>query len=319
MKVLLDADTGVDDAIGMLYLAHAQHKGLVDIVGTGTVGGNVPADLTTRNTLKLWELARLDIPVAKGANKPLLSPLHAAAHVHGTDGLADTNLTPPRTRETGEHAVDQILRLSHEYAGELILLAFGPLTNLGIAFVRDPSLAKRVRRVVLMGGSTEAGNVTATAEANIANDPEAARMVFTSGATITMVGLNVTHQTCLLEDDLRPLAQIDNARARFVLRLIRFMMDAYVRLGYQLPICVLHDPLSAGACLHPDIVRTKKLFVDVETHGILTRGMTVVDSRVNPAGEPNVDVAVEVDAPRFVTDFLGALMWWVQEEGGEMW
>ena len=130
-KVLLDADTGVDDALGILYLAHAQHKGVVDIVGTGTVGGNIHADLSTRNTLKLWELTGLDIPVARGANKPLLSPLREATHVHGDDGLANTNLEPPRGKETGEHAVDQILRLSHEYAGELTLLAFGPLTNRG--------------------------------------------------------------------------------------------------------------------------------------------------------------------------------------------
>jgi purine nucleosidase len=318
MKVLLDADTGVDDAIGLLYLAHAQHQGLVDIVGTGTVGGNVDVDLTTRNTLKLWELAGLDIPVARGANKPLLSPLHEASHVHGIDGLAGTNLTPPRTVETGEHAVDQILRLSHEYAGELILLAFGPLTNLGIAFVRDPGLTKRIRRVVLMGGSTETGNVTATAEANVANDPEAARMVFTSGAPITMVGLNVTHQTCLLHKDLEPLKQIDNERSRFVLCLIQFMMDAYAKFGWEPPICVLHDPLSAGVCLHPDMIITKKLYVDVETDGKLTRGMTVVDSRPMPAGAPNVDVAVEVDVQRFVSDFMEALTWWAQRRGGRM-
>jgi purine nucleosidase len=316
MKVLLDADTGVDDAIGMLYLAHAQHQERVDIVGTGTVGGNVHVDLSTRNTLKLWELAGLDIPVAKGANKPLLSPLHEASHVHGTDGLAATYLSPPDTKETGEHAVDQILRLSYEYAGELILLAFGPLTNLGIAFVRDPGLAQRVQRVVLMGGSTEAGNVSATAEANIANDPEAARMVFTSGVPMTMVGLNVTHQTCLLEKDLEPLREINNERSQFVIRLIRFMMDAYVKFGYEPPICVLHDPLSAGVCLRPDVVRTRKLYVDVETHGRLTRGMTVIDSRLKPAGEPNVDVAIEVDAQQFVSEFMEALLWWAQDEGG---
>ena len=312
MKVLLDADTGVDDALGILYLAHAQQRGLVNVVGTGTVGGNVHVDVSTRNTLKMWELTDLDIPVAKGANKPLLSPLREATHVHGDDGLGNTNLEPPQSQETGEHAVDQILRLSHEYAGELTLLAFGPLTNLGIAFVRDPDLAKRVKRVVLMGGSTQVGNVTATAEANIANDPEAARMVFASGAPITMVGLDVTHQTCLTEEDFEPFRGIDSERSRFVTRLARFMMDAYSKFGYDPPICVLHDPLSAGVCIHPDVVRTENLYVDVETHGRMTRGMTVVDARLRAAGEPNVDVAVEVDAQRFVEDFRQALAWWVR-------
>ena len=163
-----------------------------------------------------------------------------------------------------------------------------------------------------MGGSTQVGNVTATAEANIANDPEAARMVFASGAPITMVGLDVTHQTCLTEEDFEPFRGIDSERSRFVTRLARFMMDAYSKFGYDPPICVLHDPLSAGVCIHPDVVRTENLYVDVETHGRMTRGMTVVDARLRAAGEPNVDVAVEVDAQRFVEDFRQALAWWVR-------
>lgn len=313
MKVLLDADTGVDDALGILYLAHAHHQGRVEVVASGTVGGNIHVDLSTRNTLRLWELVGLDIPVARGANKPLLAPLHEAKHVHGDDGLANTNLDPPRAQATGEHAVDQIIRLSHEYAGELTLLAFGPLTNLGIAFVQDPYLAGRIKRVVLMGGAITSGNVTPVAEANIANDPEAARMVYTSGAPITMVGLGVTHQTYLQEKDLEPLEKLDNQRARFVLQLVRFMMNAYYRLGHEQPICVLHDPLSAGVCVDPDLVRTQRLHVEVETHGQFTRGMTVADRRPRPAHDPTVDVAVELEAQRFVKEFMEALLWWAQE------
>jgi purine nucleosidase len=315
MKVLLDADTGVDDALGILYLAHAQHQGRVDVVASGTVGGNIHVDLSTRNTLKLWELVGLDVPVARGANKPLLAPLHEATHVHGDDGLANTNLAPPRRQETGEHAVDQIIRLSHEYPRELTVLAFGPLTNLGIAFVRDPQLAKRLKRVVLMGGAIDGGNVTPVAEANIANDPEAARMVYTSGVPITMVGLGVTHQTYLLEKDLEPLERLDNERSRFVLQIMRFMMDAYYELGHDPPICVLHDPLSAGVCVDPGLVRTRALHVEVETRGQFTRGMTLADRRARPASDPTVDVAVEVDAQRFVADFMQALQAWAQEPG----
>ena len=312
MKVLLDADTGVDDALGILYLAHAQHKGLVEVVASGTVGGNIHVDLSTRNTLRLLELVGLDIPVAPGANKPLLAPLHEAKHVHGDDGLANTNLEPPTRQPTTEHAVDQIIRLSHEYPGQLTLLAFGPLTNLGIAFVRDPHLAERIERVILMGGCVTGGNVTPVAEANIANDPEAARMVFTSRVPITMIGLDVTHQTCLLEEDLQPLEDLDNERSRFVVQLMRFMLEAYHELGHEPPICVLHDPLSAGVCVHPDLVRTEKYHVEVETRGQFTRGMTIADRRPRPAHEPTVDVAVEVDHKRFVTDFLDSILWWAR-------
>jgi purine nucleosidase len=272
-------------------------------------------DLSTRNTLKLFELVGLDIPVAAGANKPLLAPLHEAKHVHGDDGLADTNLEPPVRQPTDEHAVDQIIRLSHEYPEELTLLAFGPLTNLGVAFVRDPHLAERVQRVILMGGCVTGGNVTPVAEANIANDPEAARMVFTSGVPITMIGLDVTHQTYLLEEDLKPLQRLDNERARFALQLMRFMMNAYHELGYEPPLCVLHDPLSAGVCVYPDLVRTDKYHVEVETRGQFTRGMTIADRRPRPTYEPTVDVALEVDAQRFVDNFMEAILWWMQ--GGE--
>ncbi len=315
MKILLDADTGVDDALGIIYLAYAQHKGWAEILATGAVGGNVHVDLTTRNTLKMWELTGLDIPVAKGANKPLLQPLTEEARVHGDDGLANTHLGPPRRRETGEHAVDQILRLSHEHAGELTLLAFGPLTNLGIAFLREPDLAQRLKRVVLMGGSTHHGNVTPVAEANIANDPEAARLVFASGAPITMVGLNVTYDTFLLARDLEPLHRIGNDKSRLGVQITQFMMNAYAGFGYDPPICVLHDPLAAGAAVHPELVRTEKYHVAVETAGSLTRGMTVVDQRIRAAEAPTADVAVEVKAKRFTTEFMESLLWWAQNGG----
>jgi purine nucleosidase len=208
--------------------------------------------------------------------------------------------------------VDQIIRLSHEHPGELTLLAFGPLTNLGIAFVRDPHLAERIHRVILMGGCVTGGNVTPVAEANIANDPEAARMVFTSRVPITMIGLDVTHQTYLLEQDLQPLEELENERAHFVLQLMRFMMNAYHELGHEPPLCVLHDPLSAGVCVHPDLIRTESYHVEVETRGQFTRGMTIADRRPRPAHEPTVDVAMEVDHQRFVKDFLDAVLWWAK-------
>jgi inosine-uridine nucleoside N-ribohydrolase len=311
MKVLLDVDTGVDDALGLLYLADAQRRGEVEIIASGTVGGNADVEKTTRNTLKLWEMVDLDIPVAKGANKPVLTELNAVPHIHGDDGLANTHLDPPHRQPTGEHAVDQIIRLSREYEGELILLAFGPLTNLGIAFLKEANLANRLKRIILMGGSLSGGNETPAAEANIYNDVEAAYIVFNSGVPITMVGLDVTHHTYLEEKDLAPLERIGNEQARFTLHLIRYMMQSYQNLGRK-PQCVLHDPLSAGVCLYPDLVRTEKCHVDIETRGVLTRGMTVADRRPWPAHEANVDVALEVDATRFVTGYMAALLRWSQ-------
>ena len=313
MKILLDVDTGVDDALGLIYLADAHKRGKAEIIAAGTVGGNVDVEKTTRNTLKMWEMVGLDIPVARGANKPFLTELNAVPHIHGDDGLANTHLDPPQSRPTDEHAVDQIIRLSQEHPGELTLMAFGPLTNVGLALLRDPELANRLKRLVLMGGSLSGGNETPTAEANIYNDAEAAYVVFNSGVPLTMVGLDVTHHTYLDESNLEPLHKIDNARSRFVLQLIQFMMAAYQNLGRK-PQCVLHDPLAGGVCLYPDLVRTEKIHVDVETRGKLTRGMTVPDRRPWPAHEANVDVALEVDAPRFVGDYLEAILRWCKAE-----
>lgn len=312
MKLLVDVDTGVDDALALLYLADAQRRGEVELVGAGTVGGNADIGQTTRNTLRVLELAGLDVPVAAGAARPLFAPLAAAPHVHGDDGLADTGLEPPRRRASGEHAVDQILGLSHVHAGELTVLATGPLTNLAQAFLLDPGLAGRLRRVVVMGGSLGAGNVTAVAEANVRHDPEAARAVFASGVPLTMVGLDVTRKTCLEARDLAPLEELGTERARFALHLVRHLMDAYGRLGRPRQ-CMLHDPLAAGVCLDPLLVITRRLHVDVETRGELTRGMTVADRRAEASPAATVDVALGVDARRFKERFLAALVRWAGE------
>ena len=206
-----------------------------------------------------------------------------------------------------------ILRISHQHAGELTLLTTAPLTNLGAALIHDPTLAGRIRNLVCMGGAVFTGNVSAVAEANIYNDPEAARIVFRSGIEITMIGLDVTHKVYWQESDLQPLEDAGNERADFLLQIIRFISGAYEKLtGWRR--CVLHDPLAAAVCLFPDLVKTEKCHVDVELRGELTRGMTVVDRRGRtPLGEENINVALEVDAERFKTMLMNSLLSWVNE------
>ena len=313
IKLLLDVDTGIDDALALFYLGKAHKKGEIEILGSTTVGGNVEVAQTTLNTLKIWEMLELDIPVASGSESPLMVPLNPAPYVHGDDGLGNTFLPKPITLPTEESAADMILRLSHEYSGELTLLTTAPLTNIAVALLRDPDLANRIRKVVIMGGAVFTGNVSAVAEANIANDPEAARIVFRSGMEMTLVGLDVTHEVYWEEADLRDLEKIDNERSAFLLQIIRFISDAYENLsGWKR--CVLHDPLAAGVCLIPDLVKTEKRYVDVELTGELTRGMTVVDRRGRrPLGEENMEVALEVDAERFKTLLMESLLSWARE------
>ena len=313
IKLLLDVDTGIDDALALFYLAHAQKKGEIEILGSTTVGGNVEVSQTTLNTLKIWEMLDLDVPVAAGAKQPLMVPLNPAPYVHGDDGLGNTFLPAPKRRPSEESAAEMILRLSHEYAGELTLLTTAPLTNIAVALLQDPDLAKRLRKVVIMGGAVFTGNVTAVAEANIANDPEAARIVFRSGMEMTLVGLDVTHEVYWEEQDLQALVKIANERSAFLLQIIDFISTAYESLsGWKR--CVLHDPLAAGVCLFPDLVKTEKRFVDVELNGELTRGMTVVDRRGRtPLGEEKMQVALEVDAERFKTQLMESLLAWARE------
>ena len=313
INLLLDVDTGIDDALALFYLADAQKQGLLKILGSTTVGGNVEVAQTTLNTLKVWEMLELEIPVASGAESPLQAPLNAAPFVHGDDGLGNTFLTPPKRLPVDESAADMILRLSHEYSGELTLLTTAPLTNIAVALLRDPDLADRIRKLVIMGGAVFTGNVTAVAEANIANDPEAAQIVFRSGMEMTLVGLDVTHEVYWEEADLEPLIKINNERSAFLLQIIRFISGAYESLS-SWRRCVLHDPLAAGVCLFPDLVKTEKRYVDVELNGELTRGMTVVDRRGRtPLGEDNMQVALEVDAERFKKQLMQSLLVWVQE------
>ncbi len=312
MKLLLDVDTGIDDALAQIYLADAARRGEVELLGATTVAGNVGVARTTRNTLKIWEMLGLEIPVAAGAERPLTADLCTAPFVHGDDGLGNTGLAAPKSRPLPEHAADFLIRVSREHAGELTLLTTAPLTNVALALLRDPGLAGRLARVVTMGGAVFGGNVSAVAEANIANDPEAARIVMRSGANLTMIGLDVTHRVYLEENDLKPLTALDNERADFLLRIIRFIVEAYHRLSGQRR-CVLHDPLAAAVALDPTLVSTELCHVDVELRGELTRGMTVVDRRGRePLGEPNVRVALAVDAPRFKKRFIETLLAWAR-------
>ena len=313
IKLLIDIDTGIDDALALFYLADAHKKGKIKILGSTTVAGNVEVSQTTSNTLRIWEMLELDIPVAPGAEKPLVAKLNPAPFVHGDDGLGNTFLTEPKNLPSKESSTDMILRLSHEYAGELVMLTTAPLTNISLALQKDPSLVKRICKVVIMGGAVFMGNVSAVAEANISNDPEAARIVFHSGMDITLVGLDVTHKVYFEDKDLKDLIKISNRRSEFLLEIINFISNAYYKLtGWKR--CVLHDPLAAGVCLYPDLILSEKYYVDVELRGELTRGMTVVDRRGrNSVGVENIHVAVEVDSERFKNEFIKVLISWASE------
>ena len=315
IPLILDVDTGIDDAFGLLY-ALAQPN--LRLLGVATVAGNVDLAKATRNTRAVLALGgRGDIPVWPGCAAPLLHAPEDASDIHGASGLGYAVLPEPQN-PAPSHAIDAILAASREHAGELVLVATGPLTNIAAALLRDPELPRRLKRLVLMGGAfRETGNVTPVAEFNIWHDPEAARIVFrafgTEGAApLVAVGLDVTRKTLLFESDLAALAKrcAGLPRAPALLRFLEDSSRYYFDLmekRYGARRLVMHDPLAIAAAIDPTLIATEAVAVDVEISGELTSGMTVADWRGVWKRSPNTQVATEVDAPRFIAAFLDAM------------
>ncbi|RLG47327.1 MAG: ribonucleoside hydrolase [Thermoproteota archaeon] len=303
VKVILDVDTGVDDAVAIMLALSSPE---IEVLGITTVSGNVGVDRATENTLKVLEfLGREDVPVAPGARAPLLPPPTGVdERVHGRSGLGGARLPEPTARPLGEHAVDFIRRVvGSEGPGEVVLVTTAPMTNVALSFLVDPSLPERLGGVVSMGGAfctsrLGCGNSTPRAEFNVWCDPLAARVVYRSGAEVRAVGLDVT----MREDASLTRAQVEGLRSRGrVGALLADMLSPYAEAIGRAP---LHDPMAVATLIRPEIFRFEEMCVDVELFGDLTRGETVADLRERgfevPKGEPNVSVCVDVDGPAFL-------------------
>ncbi len=309
--ILMDVDTGVDDALAII-LAHRTPG--VEVAAIGTVTGNVSAAQAAINTLKTLDALGASPAVAVGASQAMARPPFPPSAVHGVDGLGDADLPPPTRTSTGEHAVDQVLRLVHERPGELSLFASGPLTNLGLALQRDPELPGLVREVMVMGGAiAAAGNATSVAEANIYHDPEAAALVFAADWPVTLVALDVTMRTLLRSEELARLRASERPLARFAARILPPYVALHSRrFGFE--AVTMHDPLAMALLLDPSLALERaRLDTQVETSGALTVGMTVADRRplIGPGYDQPahpLDIPLEVDTPRFIAMLMDALL-----------
>lgn len=333
MRILADCDTGIDDALALAYLAS---RARAELVGVGSVHGNVAAEQAAANTLDVLERCGLgQVPVAVGARRPLVGSARFAGEWHGRDGLGDVARPGPRGRPTDEPAAVQLVRRAREAACEgepLTLLATGPCTNLALALLLEPELASWVDRVVVMGGALRVpGNVGLLSEANIAADPEAAAIVVSAPWRVVLVSLDVTMQAILEDEAVERLARAGGLPG-WCAAVTQLYLDRYQAvLGRR--ACPLHDPLAAAVACAPEIVRLETLPVAVELRGDWTRGATVADRRrgadragggqvparssdaaelagfgseLSPAGV--VEVAVEVDGPAFADHFVSLLL-----------
>ncbi|WP_116040383.1 nucleoside hydrolase [Amycolatopsis palatopharyngis] len=289
--LLVDCDTGIDDALALLYLLGDPD---VDLRAVTAVFGNTDAGTAAENTLRVLELAgRPDIPVAVGARSNWRGTVHLAPHVHGHDGLGGTGLPAPARSPGTEPAAELIVRLARENPGKLHVLAIGPLTNLATALLLEPELPELVGHVTIMGGAVHhPGNVTPAAEANVHNDPEAARMVLRAGWDVTLVPLDVTMNEVLTEQHWHRLRTGGTAIARFAAEILKHYLDVYQRDVFGVRCAACHDPLAAAiAAGDVSPVLAPKVTVDVDTGDGPARGSTIADTRGRHRGFPDQDGA----------------------------
>lgn len=297
-KVVIDCDPGQDDAVALLLAFGSADE--LDLAAITVVAGNVPLAWTTTNARRVATLARrLDVPIHAGCSRPLVNRLVTAEHVHGDSGLDGAELPLAAMDLADTHAVDHIIELAHAHDG-LTICAIGPLTNLALALVKDPSIVPRLGRIVFMGGAVGHGNVTPSAEFNLFVDPHAAHVVLQSGVPLVMVGLDVTERVRPTADRRAQLRALGNTTGLTVADLLSFYAERAADGG------ALHDPVALGYLLAPALFTGRDCFVEVVTEGVCA-GRTVVDWRGTTGQPPNCRVLDGVDADGFFDLLTAAL------------
>ncbi len=291
-KILLDCDPGHDDAIALL-LALASPE--VELLGVTTVAGNQTLEKTTANALRLLEfVGRADIPVAAGADRPLVREQYVASYVHGETGLDGPDLPAAQRKPLERHAVDFLADQIRAVDGAVTLVPTGPLTNVALLLALHPDA--RPERIVLMGGAIAEGNVTPAAEFNIWADPEAAARVFASGIDTTMVGLDVTHRALFTPAYVQRL----NGRVGAMVAALLEFYGHFHKEVYDFDGSPIHDAVAVAHVIRDDLVRTEHLNTEIDVESELCRGRTVVDVWRRSGREPNSHVGVDIDADGFL-------------------
>jgi inosine-uridine nucleoside N-ribohydrolase len=311
-KILIDTDPGMDDALALILAAKSR---AVEVLGVSAVAGNYPIDITSRNALRTLELiGRTDIPVARGMGKPLARPLAKDPFSHGSDGMAETHLPEPTTPLSLKHGIDLIIDTVRAYPGEVTLVCLGPLTNVAMALMKEPSIVSEIKEVVCIAGSyglnryafANATGDTPQSEWNVYVDPEAAKLVFEAGAPIRAVGLDVaTHfDINFSERQLEMLRMSPRKEANLAWRMVQFVLGR----GFE-SYCVLIDSMAVAAVIDPTLIGTQRARVGVETKGELTLGQTVADFRHHHAWQhlPEIEVAATADYARFLDLFMATV------------
>ncbi|MFT3995636.1 MAG: nucleoside hydrolase [Dysgonomonas sp.] len=307
VKMILDLDTGVDDAMALAYAIGSPN---IELIGVTTVYGNVSRDTSIKNTLALLDLlGKKDIPVYAGNDRPTGAKEaykvdQIVEEIHGKNGIGNIEI-PASTRSVEkESAMDFMIESAKKYGKDLYIVATGPETNLAQVIKKDPKFGEQVGKIVVMGGALIVeGNMNHYAEANIFNDPVASNEVFTSNTPFTMVGLDVTHRTTLTKADTQKWRELGTASGKAFADIVDYYITWETTHQPVLTGCALHDPLAVAVAVHPEFVTTLKLPMKVGT----TKedwGRTIADTgKLNDPNAANVEVAVDVKVKDFVDNF----------------
>lgn len=301
IPIILDCDPGHDDAIAII-LALASKK--LDVKAITAVNGNQTLNKTLKNVLKIVEFLGEDIPVGKGAPKPLFKECNPAPSCHGESGMDGPVLPEPTIKESDLSAVDLIAKIVCESEKKITLVPTGPLTNIAVFILAYPELLGKIERISLMGGSLFTGNRSAAAEFNLWQDPEAAAIVFNSGIPIVMHGLDVTHKALLYPEDVAKLREHGGKVSIFVAELFDFFFKFYQHQDFDgAPI---HDACAVAWLIAPEIFTCQKFNVQVDITGDYTAGATVVDTRPRSDLDKNTIVSLDIDREKFVSMLIDA-------------
>ena len=300
---IIDCDTGTDDAIAIMAALYCDQ---VEIKAITSVNGNVAHKYTSQNNLDLLEyLGFDDIPVAKGADRPMLGNFFHADGTHGSTGLGSITLPKARKKTFDDQIASELIyRIAKEEKGELELLVIGPMTNIAICLLEHPDLKDLVKHIWFMGGAVIGGNVTTTAEFNIWVDPLAAHIVTQSGIPQTMVGLDVTTAAAMKEEHSARTRAWGTKAGTLCAVLLDYM---FIRRDQGGEDALMHDAMAFAAAVYPECLECKDYYVDVEYTGEYTKGHTAVDRRGKLGRPANMSVALKVDEDRFCSWLMDAV------------
>jgi len=310
-KVIIDCDTGVDDAMALLL---ALRSLALDVLGITTVAGNATLDKVVRNTLVVVEQAERDVPVYPGAVRPLMGAWTTAENAHGSDGLGDVGFPDPQSAAADMHAVDYLIETFLEAEEPVHLITLAPLTNVALALAKAPELEEKIASLVMMAGGINGGNVTAAAEFNVWVDPEAADIVFRSAIPKTMVGLEpIRLYGGITSEDVDQLEAKQTPWCQMIGRLLRHRLIAWGKITGEIRPTTPPDLAAMGIAIDPTLADATLYHVAIETNGAHTRGMTLADRRsyrrlIDDALEPNVNVVTHIDNARYRRLVLDTLL-----------